>query len=409
MRSLRSTDRPADRRPTLPAHPLSFSSLVNTQDHHLELRSSVAKLVGKYGRAYFQEKVKSGQKVPELWGELGAAGFLGAHVSERWGGGGGGMAEYNIIVEETAAQGCPLFTMVLQSICSPIIEQFGHHEMQQRWLPGLASGTVRMSFAITEPDAGTNTHKITTTATPMAGGGWEINGAKYWTSAVDEAHAILVVARSPYPGPNGRHPLSLFIVDPNDPGISRNPIDVAVQSPDKQFMLFFDGVRVGPDALVGTEGNGLRQVFVGLNTERIAVAAMNNGVSCYAIDRAVDYANDRQVWGTPIGAHQGVSHPLAEATIKVQLARLMTVRAAELNDSGQDASEAANMAKFAAADASLRAVDQAIQVHGGNGFATEYGLADLWLIARVHKTAPVSREMVLNHISMHTLGLPRSY
>lgn len=389
--------------------PLSFSPLVHTQDHHLELRSSVAKLVGKYGRSYFQEKVKTGEKVTELWAELGEAGFLGAHVAEKWGGGGGGMMEYNIIVEETAAQGCPLFTMVLQSICSPIIERFGSVELQQRWLPGLSNGTVRMSFAITEPDAGTNTHKITTTATPTADGGWVLNGAKYWTSAVDEAHAILVVARGPVAGPNGRHPLSLFIVDPDAPGITRNAIDVAVQSPDKQFMLFFDGVQLAPESLVGTEGNGLKQVFVGLNTERIAVAAMNNGVSCYAIDRAVEYANNRQVWGTPIGAHQGVSHPLAEATINVQLARLMTVRAAELNDAGQDASEAANMAKFAAADASLKAIDQAIQVHGGNGFATEYGLADLWLIARVHKSAPVSREMVLNHISMHSLGLPRSY
>jgi alkylation response protein AidB-like acyl-CoA dehydrogenase len=240
---------------TMARQPLSYSNIVNTADHHLELRQGVAKLAGSFGRSYFQEIVKKGEKATELWKALGDAGFLGAHISEKWGGGGGGMSEYYIVVEETAAQGCPLYTMVLQSICSPIIERFGTTELQQRWLPGLADGTSRMSFAITEPDAGTNTHKITTTATPV-GDGWELNGAKYWTSAVDEAHAILVVARGPEAGPDGRHPLSLFIVAPDAPGISMNPIENAVQSPDKQFMLFFDGVKLGPDALIGVEGNG---------------------------------------------------------------------------------------------------------------------------------------------------------
>ena len=389
--------------------PISFSGLIPMAEHHLELRRSVSKLVGGFGRKYYQDVVKRGAKVTELWAALGEAGFLGAHITEKWGGGGGGMTDYYIVVEETAAQGCPLFTMVLQSICSPIIEAFGTTELQERWLPGLANGTVRMSFAITEPDAGTNTHRVTTTATPTADGGWELSGAKYWTSAVDEAHAILVVARGPVGGPDGRHPLSLFIVAPDAPGISMQPIEHVIQSPDKQFMLFFDKVKLGPDSLVGAEGNGLRQVFVGLNTERIAVAAMNNGVSCFAIDRAVEYANARTVWKEPIGSHQGIAHPLAEATINVQMSRLMAMRAAELFDRGEDAAEAANMAKFAAADSSLRVLDQAIQIHGGNGFALEYGLADLWFIARVHKTAPLSREMVLNHVAQHTLGLPKSY
>ena len=392
----------------MPYQPISFSGVIPVAEHHVDLRRSVAKLVGGFGRKYYQDIVKRGEKATELWRALGDAGFLGAHIAEKWGGGGGGMTDYYIVVEETSAQGCPLFTMVLQSICSPIIEAYGTTELQERWLPGLADGTVRMSFAITEPDAGTNTHRITTTATPT-GDGWELNGAKYWTSAVDEAHAILVVARGPIAGSDGRHPLSLFIVAPDAPGISMQPIENVVQSPDKQFMLFFDKVKLGPDALVGTEGNGLRQVFVGLNTERIAVAALNNGVSCYAIDRAVEYATTRTVWKEPIGAHQGVAHPLAEATINVQMARLMAMRAAEMSDRGEDAAEAANMAKFAAADTSLRALDQAIQIHGGNGFALEYGLADLWFIARVHKTAPLSREMVLNHVAQHTLGLPKSY
>lgn len=382
--------------------------VVNSGEHHLELRQAVAKLVGKYGRKYFQEKVATGGKVTELWQELGDAGFLGVHVSEEWGGGGGGITDYMIVVEETSAQGCPLFTMVLQSVCSPVIEAFGAEDMKQKWLPGLANGTLRMCFAITEPDAGTNTHRIATTAAP-SGDGWVLNGQKYWTSAPDEADAMLVVARGPEPRPDGRHPLSLFIVDPKDPGITMNPIESVVMSPDKQFTVFFDNVPLGPESLIGVEGNGLKQLFVGLNTERIAVAAVNNGIACYAIDRAADYASQRQVWSKVIGAHQGVAHPLAEATIKVQQARLMNERAAFLFDAGLEAGDAANMAKFAAADASLEALDEAIQIHGGNGYALEYGLADLWFIARVHKTAPVSREMVLNHVAQHTLGLPKSY
>jgi alkylation response protein AidB-like acyl-CoA dehydrogenase len=388
--------------------PFSRSNVVNAGEHHLELRDSVAKLVGSYGRSYFQDITKRGAKPEELWKELGSAGFLGVHMSEEYGGGGGGMAEYNIVVEETAAQGCPLFSLVLQSICAPIIERFGSHEQKERWVRGLAGGELKMSFGITEPDAGTNTHRIATTATPD-GDGWRLSGAKYWTSALDEADAVLVVARGPVADERGRHPLSLFIVPPDAPGLTMQPIEAVVESPDKQFMVFFDDVEIGADALVGVEGNGLKQVFTGLNPERVAAAALNNGIACFAIDKAVEYATNRVVWDVPIGQHQGVAHPLAEAAIEVQQARLMTARAAELYDAGQDAAEASNMAKFAAADSSLKALDQAIQIHGGNGFSREYALADLWFIARVHRSAPVSREMVLNHVAQHTLGLPKSY
>lgn len=141
----------------------------------------------------------------------------------------------------------------------------------------------------------------------------------------------------------------------------------------------------------------------------MAAAAINNGISRFAISKAAQYARDRSVWKTPIGAHQGVAHPLADAYIGVQAARLLAARAAQLYDQGEDAAEAANMAKFYAADTSLKALDQAIQTHGGNGLSFEYGLADLWFIARLHKTAPVSREMILNYVSQHSLGLPKSY
>lgn len=385
------------------------SPLVDTAEHHGALRESIARLAGKFGRRYFQDVVASGKQPTELWKALGEAGFLGVHVPEAYGGGGGGLAELNIAIEEIAAQGCPLLSMVIAAIVTPIIASFGTEQLKAAWLPGIAKGTRKMSFAITEPNAGSNTHKIATHAYPR-GTGWVLNGAKYWTSAIDEADAVMVVARNGDAAADGqRSSLSLFVVPTSARGITFQRIDAALKTPEKQFSVFFDNVELGADALVGEAGAGLKQVFVGLNAERISAAAINNGISRFAISKAAQYARDRSVWRSPIGAHQGVAHPLAESYIGVQAARLMTARAAELCDRGEDAAEAANMAKFSAAESSLKALDQAIQIHGGNGLSNEYGLADLWFIARLHKTAPVSREMILNYVSQHSLGLPKSY
>lgn len=385
------------------------STLVDTAEHHAMLRDSVGKLVGGFGRRYFQDVVKRKEKPVELWGALARAGFLGVHIAEQYGGGGSGLADYNVIVEETAAQGCPVLSLVIGSIIGPIIEQHGSDAMKREWLPGLADGSRKIAFAITEPNAGTNTHKVSTTAR-RDGSGWKLSGAKYWTSAVDEADAIMVVCRGETVDAAGRSALSLFLVPAKAPGISMTPIETALYVPETQFMLYFDNVALGAEALIGEEGQGLRHVFAGLNPERVCAAAINNGIARFAIEKGAQYAGERTVWKTPIGAHQGIAHPLAKSYIAVQQARLMTARAAQLYDEGSpDAGEVANMAKFAAADASLEALDQAIQTHGGNGMSLEYGLADLWFIARLHKTAPVSREMILNFVAQHSLGLPKSY
>jgi alkylation response protein AidB-like acyl-CoA dehydrogenase len=261
-----------------------------------------------------------------------------------------------------------------------------------------------MAFALTEPDAGSNSHNVSTTArrTP---GGWVITGGKYYISAADECEALLLVARDDSV-PRG---LSLFVVPTDANGLTLQPIPTALVSPDRQFTIFLDEVEVGEDTLIGAAGAGFRQVFAGLNPERILAAALCNGIGRYAIGKAAGYARQRKVWSEPIGAHQGVAHPLAEAHVHVELARLATARAAELFDAGQDAAEAANIAKLAAADAALAALDQSIQTHGGNGLALEYGLADLWFVTRLMRTAPVSREMVLNYVASHSLGLPQSY
>lgn len=383
--------------------------VVERTEEQRYLREGVRDLVGTFGRKYFQDVVERGEKPKALWKALGDAGYLGVHISEKNGGGGAGLAELAIVLEETAAQGCPVFMIVISpAICGSVLDKHGSPGQQSHWLPGIADGSKKMAFAITEPDAGSNTHKITTTATPTADG-WSIKGQKYWTSGVDEADALLVVARGPVPDDKGRHPLSLFIVPIDTPGLSFQALDSALSMPEKQFMVFFDDVRINHDAVVGQEGSGLKQVFAALNPERIAAASVANGIARFAIGRATRYALERSVWGVPIGTHQGVAHPLAKAHIEVQQSRLMTMRAAEIADDGGDAGETANMAKYAAGEAVVAALDHAIQVHGGNGFSNEYGLSDLWFVARMFRTAPVSKEMILNHVAVHSLGLPKSY
>ena len=201
----------------------------------------------------------------------------------------------------------------------------------------------------------------------------------------------------------------MLLVDPSLPGFEKTLIPVEMTAPEKQWQLFFDDVMVPAGCLIGVEGEGMRQMFGGLNPERIMAAALENGLALYALEKASQYARERVVWDTPIGAHQGIAHPLAKCKIEVELARLMTNKAAWLHDNGLDAAEASNMAKYSAAEACLAALDQSIQTHGGNGLATEYGLATLWGVARLQRTAPVSREMIFNYVAQHSLGLPRSY
>jgi alkylation response protein AidB-like acyl-CoA dehydrogenase len=383
--------------------------LIQDSPEHKAIRETVAGIAARHGAAYFLERSRSGGNVDELWKDLGAAGLLGLHLPEEYGGGGGGMAEAVVVVEELAAHGMPLLVWVISpAICGNILAHHASEEMRQRWLPAIADGTKIMAFGLTEPDAGSNSHNVKTTARRTETG-WTISGSKYYISAVDQSDAILVVTRDAEHSTPDKSALSLFVVPTDSPGLSFQQIDTSIVSTDRQFTVYFDNVQVDRDALIGVAGNGLRQVFAGLNPERILVGALCGGIGRYAIDKAACYARERQVWSTPIGAHQGIAHPLAEAHIAVQLSRMATVRSAELFDAGENAGEAANIAKFAASEAALRALDQAIQTHGGNGLSHEYGLSELWFVTRLMRTAPVSREMVLNFVAQSSLGLPRSY
>ncbi|HEX4832704.1 MAG TPA: acyl-CoA dehydrogenase family protein [Trebonia sp.] len=377
-------------------------------EDHAALRAAVAEVTASFGHEYYARKAEAREEARELWTALGKQGFLGVNIAEEFGGGGAGMVELAIVCEESAAQGCPLLlTLVSCGIAAEVIGKFGTQEQKQRWLPRLASGEGKIVFAITEPDAGTNSHRLATTAT-RDGDEWVIRGQKYFISGVEQADAILVVTKTGTSA-DGKAQMSLFIVDTDAPGLTAQPLPVAVAMPDKQCTLFFDDVRVPASRLVGTGGDGFRQVFHGLNPERITGAALCVGIGRFALAKAARYASERTIFAAPIGTYQGVSHPLAAAKIHVEAAAMMTAKAAWQHDNGERAGEASNMAKYLAAEAGIAAVDAAIQVHGGLGVSTEQGLIPLWGMARLLRIAPVNSEMILNYVAQHSLGLPRSY
>ncbi|WP_235734498.1 acyl-CoA dehydrogenase family protein [Nocardioides alcanivorans] len=388
-----------------------MTTMFTEPEERVALREAVRKLAGKYGHDYVAKQAASGGKMTEMWLEMGRNGFLGVNLPEEYGGGGGGMADLAAVLEETAAAGAPLLMMVVSpAICGSIITRCGTEEQKKRWLPSIADGTHLMAFGITEADAGSNSHQITTTAT-RDGDEWVLSGQKTFISGVDEAQSVLVVARTA-DEKTGKLKPALFVLPTDSEGFSKQVIPMSWQAPEKQFTLFLDQVRLPADALVGDEDGGLWQLFAGLNPERIMGGAFSCGMAIYALDKAVEYAKVRSVWkDQPIGAHQGIAHPLAKIKIELEQARLLWQKAAALYDAGDDmtAGEYANMAKYAGGEVACNATDVAVHTHGGNGLTVEYGLANMLVAARLGRIAPVSREMILNFVAMHSLGLPKSY
>ena len=378
-------------------------------DEERQIREAVRGICDGFPADYARLKHAEGLPPTELWDALAEKGFLGLNVPEEWGGGGLGMSVLAAVGEEITAAGKSLLLIVVSpAIVGSILARHGTDAQNERWLRGIAAGTTKIAFAITEPDAGTNSHNLATSV-ERRGDRLVLNGQKTYISGVEHAEAVLVVARSRQADGTLGLP-SLAIVDVDCPGFTRDEIPMPYVGPDKQWMLFFDGVELEEERLIGGEAGGLGPVFDGLNPERIMGAAIACGMGRRALEKAAAYASERVVWNAPIGTHQGIAHPLAEAKIELELARLMTQKAGALYDAGAPGSgEAANMAKYAAAEAAIKSVDRAIQTHGGNGFALEYGLSDMWWGARLTRTAPVSREMILNYVAEHSLGLPKSY
>ncbi|MCW1094736.1 acyl-CoA dehydrogenase family protein [Streptomyces sp. RS2] len=387
-----------------------MTTLIESNEHK-SLREAVAAF------AKTHPHTTNAEDNTRLWQAAAKLGYIGVNLPEAYGGGGAGISELSLVLEELGAAGNPLLMMIVSpAICGTVIARFGTEEQKREWLPPLADGTRLMAFGITEPDAGSNSHRITTTARrDAATGDWILTGRKVFVSGVDLADATLIVGRtetvSTKEGRTGNLKPCLFIVPRDAPGFERRPIDMELNAVERQFELTLDDVRLPADALVGDEDAGLLQLFAGLNPERVMTAAFGIGMGRYALAKAVEYARERTVWKTPIGAHQAIAHPLAQAHIDLELARLMMQKAAHLYDAGDDvgAGEAANMAKYAAGEACVKAVDQAVHTLGGNGLTREFGLARLITASRVARIAPVSREMILNYVSHQTLGLAKSY
>jgi alkylation response protein AidB-like acyl-CoA dehydrogenase len=373
------------------AAPVSLP-VVESQEVQM-MREAARGIALSFGREYMREKIDKAEPATELWDALAAKGYLGVNLPEEYGGGGLGMSALAAVGEEITSVGCSLLLIVVSpAIVGSILVKHGTDAQKDEWLPGIAAGTTKVAFAITEPDAGSNSHNISTAAR-RDNGKYILRGTKTFISAVEEADAILVVAR--FREDDGSLSLpGLFLVDADAPGLERQHIPTALRGPDKQWQLFFDDVEVPAERLVGNETAGLKAAFDGLNPERIMGAAIAIGVGRLGLQLAADYARERT---------------LAQAKIELELARLMMQKAGALYDAGAPAGEASNMAKYAAGEAATKCVDQAIQTHGGNGFALEYGLTDLYWAARLTRTAPVSREMILNYVAEHSLGLPRSY
>lgn len=370
------------------------------------------RLATRYDRKYWMRHAEQHSFPRELWQQLADDGFIGITVPEEYGGGGAGMIEEMLLTEAMSNQGIPMLQLVVGSTMSLThLATHGTEEQKRFYLPDACAGRKLFCFAITEADAGTNSIKTKTLAKPEGNGNFRLNGSKTFITAVDSSDYAIVVARTtPFDEVERKTDgFTLFILDLAKPGIEKRRIEVSVPVPESQWQLFFDDVPLGPEDMIGEVGDGFRILFDLLNPERIVVAAQCVGLGRYALDRAVEYANERSVFDRPIGAHQGVQHPLAAAKTEIEMAALMTHKAAWCFDNGEPAGEASNMAKYFGAEASIRAVDAAIQCFGGNAFTKDYGIFDIYPYVRLMRTAPVNREVLLSYIGEKVMGLPRSY
>jgi acyl-CoA dehydrogenase len=365
----------------------------------------------RYDRAYWLACAREERFPDAMWDAMGEQGLLGLGVPEEYGGSGGGITEVTAAMEATSAAGTPLALYLLTAFSRETILRHGSPEQRKRFVEPTTTGADRICFAITEPNAGTNSFAMETFATKTVDGTWLLNGQKIFISAVDAANRMLVVCRTSRLADvaDRRQGLSLFLLDVDSPGLTYQPIDIGIVMPDRQFTVFFDDVEVGEDRLIGTEGEGFRYLFDALNPERVVAAAWGIGLGDFVLDKAVAYARDRAPFGKPIGSYQALQHPLAQAKTDLDAARLMMYTACRVFDAGGNAGYLANAAKLLASQAATAACDAAIQTHGGYAFNDEYDVATVWPNVRLLQVAPINNEMILNYIAEHVLRLPRSY
>jgi acyl-CoA dehydrogenase len=383
-------------------------------DDEIELvRDAVRALCRHYPDEYWSQCDRDHTFPWDFYRDMAAGGWIGIAIPEQFGGGGKGIRHASVVLEEVAASGACMngASAVHMSIFGmhPVV-QHGSPEMQQRFLPAVADGSLHIAFGVTEPDAGTDTTRITTRAV-RDGDHYVITGRKVWTSKALEADRILLLTRTT-PLADCAKPtdgMSLFLVDRHAPGVDVRPIDKLGRNAVASCETRYDEVRVPIADRVGDEGRGFQYLLGGLNAERILIAAEALGIGRAALRRAVDYANERVVFDRPIGKNQGIAFPLAEAHAQLSAAALMVREAAWRIDAGLPCGEQANLAKYLAAEAGFFAADRAVQTHGGFGYATEYHVERYFREARLPRLAPISQELILAYVAEHVLGLPRSH
>lgn len=397
---------------------------------HNLIRSTAESIAAEYGPEYWREKEEAGEFAEAFWDELAEADFHGLLIPEEYGGAEMGMQEMGLAMETLCAEGCGMagtwYLVLTAGMAAVGIKEHGTEEQKEKYLPDIAAGKRNFSIGITEPRAGTNTLNVETRAekdsaeetsadpaeaTASADGDeYVLNGEKAWITFSDRAENMILVTRTtPREEADGRTDgISLFIIDMDDPGIEVSPIPKHAINYSKSCEVFIENVRVPEENLLGEENGGWWPLVDMLNPERIGFAAAGTGIGKLAADTAIEYANDREVFGQPIGTHQAVSFPITKPYARMETAALMRDKAAWLYDQGEDCGYETNVAKATAVEAGIEAVKQSMQAFGGWGYATEYDVERWWREINLTRLAPVTQQMAYNHISQQ-LGFPRSY
>ena len=377
------------------------------------IRDAVARVCADFPDEYWSEKDTKHEFPWDFYNAMSEAGWIGVAIPEAYGGSGRGITEASIVLETVAASGAAMngaTPLHLSMFGMEPVVKYGTEEMKQKYLPRVASGEMHVAFGVTEPDAGTDTTSITTFAR-REGDNYIVRGRKVWTTKALQSERVLLLVRTTPKDKVDRKTdgMTLLLAELQRDEVTISPIDKVGRNAVATCEVVYDDLPVKVTDRVGEEGKGFSYLISGLNAERILIAAEALGIGKAALRRAVNYANERVVFGRPIGKNQGVAFPLAEAKMRLDAAELMIRKAAWMLDNGQACGAEANMAKWLAADACFQAADQAMQTHGGFGYAKEYHVERYWREARLMCIAPISQEMIQNYVSEHVLGLPRSY
>jgi alkylation response protein AidB-like acyl-CoA dehydrogenase len=378
-----------------------------------DIRDAVGRLCEDFPNDYWL-KLDAADAYPHAFVKaLTESGFLGALIPEEYGGSGLPLAAAGAVLETIHAKGCNAAACHAQMYTMGTVLKHGSEEQKQRYLPGIATGELRLqAFGVTEPTTGSDTTQLKTRAEKTDRGTYIVNGQKVWTSRAYESDLMLLLARTTPAAECKKRSdgMSVFLIDMNvakDNGLSLSKIDAMINH--NTCEVFFDNLEIPADTLIGEEGKGFRYIVDSMNAERILIAYECIGDARFFVEKACGYANDRSVFGRPIGANQGIQFPIAQAYAQAQAAELMVNKAATLFDAGEKAAAEANMAKLLAADASWAAAEVCMQTYGGFAFAREYGIERKWREARLYQTAPISKNMIFGYLGQHVLGLPRSY